>query len=980
MRDSLPAEIYSALQLENFVAIDIETTGLDYQSEEIIEFAAVLFRNGVKADGVSFLIKPTRPIPEKITRITGIANSDVAAAPRFAELLPQIREFVGSYPLVAHNVGFDLPFLEHHARLSGGETRGWDARNPSYRYFPNPKIDTVLLSRLYLPFLNSFSLKSLVDHFQFDITEGHRAQPDAEAAGRLFLEIVKLALKTKFADVQKILQILEPTDDPVRFFFEKLALLLSSGKFVLEEGIDRHQFAVTANHFNIIGEETTPLFGKEELEPLDEDEVAAFFEKGGPLSRKFALYEPREVQEKMARAIAGAFNESQFLVVEAGTGTGKSLAYLVPAIEWAVKNFGQYGKVLVSTNTKNLQEQLFFKDLPVLNAITGEKFKAVLLKGKANYLCLEKWVTVLSDIQYRLSPWERIQMLPLYFWAAETETGDISENHAFRVERNLGLWSKFIAENNYCSGKACKYYDRCFLMKARNNARDAHLVLVNHSLLFSDLAADNAVLGEYVNVILDEAHNIEKTATEYLGVDTSVWQFRDFLKKLYQKDRSETGVLVQLMRRLNGSKLQEKTVRGVQNRAERCMEAVVECGATAQSFFRELTAHLQNESTAGSPRYSEKIRYSGEADLFAPLTERYGELCTGLKMLRDQLSGLIEYYRGLPENSFEHQRQIFQEMSAQLVQCEAVAKNLEFLIEAKTPNFVYWYQLPRKTDSDDTRLYAAPLDISEMLADKFYGQLKTAIFTSATLAVNGSFDYFIGRAGLDRIDPQRLRVLRLDSPFNYEEQVLLSVPSFIPEPSHPEFQERVRLLIEKLATTAPRGTLALFTSYAMLNAVYEGVKSTFEGEQITLLAQGIDGGRHAIMDRFKAAPRSFLFGTDSFWEGVDVPGKALEIVIITKLPFDVPSDPVIQARSEMLQAQGRNPFMEYAVPEAVIRFRQGFGRLIRNRNDYGAVIILDTRVTRKMYGRIFLDSLPVHARIAANEGEFWNHLRRWFGE
>nr|NIX57380.1 DEAD/DEAH box helicase family protein [candidate division Zixibacteria bacterium] len=738
MTEVLTAEILEALKLTDFIALDIETTGLDYQKEDIIEFAALHYHEGEVAEQVSFLVKPSKPIPQHISRITGITDADVGNAAAFTDSLKQIREFIRDFPIIAHNVDFDLPFLEYHARKSKANFIDWDDRDKVYQYFPNPKIDTVVLARLYLPFLNSYSLASLAEYFQFSIEKAHRALPDASLAGQLFLELAQKALRTKFADVQKILQILEPTDEPVKTFFENLALFLSTGKYKVPEGIDRTTFTISADHYNIIGE-TDQTSQKQEITAVDEEGVADFFREGGDLAREFGLFEARDPQVRMSRAIANALNGSFFLVVEAGTGTGKSMAYLLPAIKWAVRNYGAMGRIIISTNTKNLQEQLFFKDIPILHSILKDKFKAVLLKGKGNYLCLDKWVTVMKDMEYRLSPKERVKMLPLYFWVQQTETGDIAENNGFRVERNMGLWSKFIAENNYCPGKSCKYYDQCFLMKARNNARDAHLVLVNHSLLFSDLAADNAVIGDYYNVILDEAHNIEKTATEYLGIEITLWQMRDFFNKLHQQDKIETGVLVQLKRRIQAGTLKQSHLDALMRRIGELSQRVMSCWRMTQHFFRDLTRILTEKTPQENTQYSSKFRYVRDERLFDSLIEQYQDYFKEMKELQSGLNDLIEYFSNLPEGKFEYQRQLYQDIKAQYMQAELLLNNLEFVLAAEWDNYVYWYELPSRKDSSDTRLYAAPLDVGNILKEKLYSRLNASIFTSATLAVNNNF-------------------------------------------------------------------------------------------------------------------------------------------------------------------------------------------------------------------------------------------------
>ncbi len=980
MSEGLHPEIFAALHLETFVALDIETTGLDYESSDIIEFGAIRFRNGEPGERIEFLLKPSGSIPDHITRLTGITNAHVAQASPFADELERIRQFIGNDPLVVHHVNFDLPFLEYHARKARRNFTGWNYIQKEYHYFPNPKLDTMILARMYLPFLPSFSLGALGDYFRIPRGDTHRALPDAEKAGRLFLELLPITLKTRYEHLSEILEILDPTDEPIKTFFQNLKLLLYSGRVAVPEGIDRRQFTMASHHYNIIGEGDTPDTPARETVPVDENAIRAFFDKNGALSQAFGTFEERPQQATMAQEIARAFNQSAFLIVEAGTGTGKSLAYLLPAIKWAVQNYGESGRVIISTNTKNLQEQLFFKDLPILHSILPERFKAVLLKGRGNYLCLDKWVTVINNMQDRLLPEERARILPLYFWAKETETGDIAENNGFRVERNMGLWSKFIADNTYCPGKPCKFYDRCFLMKARNQARNAHLVLVNHSLLFSDLAADNAILAEYQNVIFDEAHNIEKTATDYLGMEATLWQFRDFLNKLYSKERKETGVLVQLRRHLQHGNLKPSHLDALNRMIEITMDQVSGGWQLVPKFFADLTEFLRQKAPGNARGYSTRHRYSRADQLLEALKTPLEAVKTLFAGLESALNDLVEYFPSLPAESFQNQDQLYRELKSHLAQAGGLCNQLQFLLAAEWDTYVYWFELPRRPESNDTRLYAVPLDIGDILYHKLYSNLRTAVFTSATLAVNKRFDYFINRVGIKHLPEERIHTLRLDSPFQYSEQVFLGVPSYFPDPNSPDFPAAVKTLLTALATRIGRGTLVLFTSYNTLNNVYDSLRDLFAAQRISLLGQGIDGSRHALINRFKSEKDAMLLGTDSFWEGVDVPGEALELVVITKLPFDVPSDPVIQAKSELIQNQGGNPFIEYSVPEAVIRFRQGFGRLIRSRSDYGAVLILDTRVIKKFYGRIFLQSLPLEATILSDEAGLFERLEKWFGK
>ncbi|OGB60266.1 MAG: hypothetical protein A2Y94_02130 [Caldithrix sp. RBG_13_44_9] len=974
----IESQILHELKISRFVALDIETTGLEFLKDEIIEIAAVRYVEGAKEDKLQFLLKPTQAIPYHISRLTGISNEMVAVAPQLDDIALKFLQFIGEDALIVHNAPFDLPFLEYHLKKSIQQkiNQPEDQKN---LLLQNPQYDTLTLARIFLPFQSGFSLVKLAEYFQIEITQHHRALPDACAAAEIFLKLIEISLRTDFKDIRKIVEILEPTDDPAKIFLLQLYTLLASGKYHFEHTLDKESFIYSTQLFNIIGEEDTPENGQLKTDPVDDQEIAAFFDRDGMLEKSFGKFEHRSAQVEMAEQVARSFNESKFLVVEAGTGTGKSMAYLLPAIKWSVENYGPFGRIVISTNTKNLQEQLFFKDLPILHSILKTKFKAVLLKGKANYLCLDKWYTILNDMKYRLSVYERVKILPLVLWIKKTETGDISENNGFAAERNAGLWSKFIAEDNYCPGRSCKYYQHCFLWRVRNHARNAHLVLVNHSLLFSDLAAANSILNEYVNVIFDEAHNIEKVATDYLGMQISWWDFRETLQRLYQKEKYETGLLVQLKKRIQLSNLDSLKKELLLNQLQSLNPLVSQSWIAAQGFFKELTSLLRSlVADSGQSEFSYKFRYQKAEGLKEKIFSYYHELIELLRRLQNNVHSLIEFLREIPADSFRYQKQIQQELFAQMTNLESLTGTLDYLISAEWDNWVYWFELPGRQDSDDSRLYAVPLKIAELLSEKLYSKLRTGIFTSATLTVSKNFDYFIERAGLNVLKADRLQKLLLDSPFNFEEQALLAIPTFLPDPRSSDYRDAVKKFIEQLVKEQPRGTLVLFTSHALLKDMYESLRLTFEAEKIPLLAQGISGNRHSLINEFKQHPKSYLFGTDSFWEGIDVPGEALEILLITKLPFDVPTEPVIQAKAEMIQRMGGNPFMDFTIPEAVIRLRQGFGRLIRSTSDYGAVIILDNRVIKKMYGQIFLESLPASSRIFQNADELWEELLNWF--
>ena len=938
--------------LDAFVAFDLETTGLNPEHAEIIEMGAVKVRNGEVTERFSQLIKPEHHIPLRITRLTGISNEDVRDAPDIYEALPAFYDFIEDHPLVAHDASFDRAFLEQYGPL------------PDHLY------DSLELARVVLPRLINHKLETLLKCFQIELKRAHRAEEDARGVALVLLALIDLLKDKGLAVVQWLVLLGQESSSNLYDLFVALVLELSRG--ALRTKIRTHR--VDPNYlrafFNVggVGEPEKPA--QRTSDPLNAQKLRSLFDEGGRLQQRISGYELREQQIQMMEGVCEAFSQSAFLVVEAGTGTGKSLAYLVPAIHWAIQN---HERVVVSTNTKNLQEQLFYKDIPELQSALEVPFLSVLLKGRSNYLCLNKWYTALSQLNLTFTPQERKAALPLVIWLEETETGDIAENNGFQRTRNTSLWNKVCSETGYCLGQKCKHYRSCFLMNIRRTAVNAHIVVVNHSLLFSDLASENAILTDYQNLILDEAHNVEKVATHYLGRDLSIWRIRNLVNRLYAREVVEIGVLVSLRQYLDQAKSDAPFETQITRLIELCQSVWRDGQDLFDAVVQMMSEHLDTETP-----YSRKIRYKAEQQVFEPLSPVIQDFLTLLTRLGSELEMLVEWLKDLPNEAFTMQDEITANLEGRLVDVADIANDLAFLTEAEDDAYVYWLELPSREKSYDVRLYAAPLDISEHLSTELYDRLRTIVFTSATLTIQGRFQYFLRRLGLDQEHQERVQMLAVGSPFDYEHQVLVAVPAFVPSPKSPTFSDAVEEVIEALTTKIKRGTLVLFTAYGMLNRSYNTLKEKLEMEDIQLLGQGRDGSRTRIIDEFREDASSVLFGTDSFWEGVDVAGAALEMLILVKLPFAVPSEPIVAAQMERLEKQGKNSFMYYSVPEAVIRFRQGFGRLIRNKTDQGIVIILDHRVIKSRYGEVFLNSLPTKTQSFSSQQAMITEIKRWF--
>jgi Rad3-related DNA helicase len=494
------------------------------------------------------------------------------------------------------------------------------------------------------------------------------------------------------------------------------------------------------------------------------------------------------------------------------------------------------------------------------------------------------------------------------------------------------------------------------------------------------LVTDNSILGDYHNLIIDEAHNLEKVAGDYLGTRFNWWTFRNIYHKLYQEEPKKTGTLAQLEYRLSKAFEQNTNIERLQKQINRLKTESLGLKRIAHNFFSELNSRLRKKYQKQTQNGFEetKIRYFKNFRFFNELFDMIEELKSSILSCKKRLSDLLDIFKELKVESFPFQDQIHRELISIETDLEYLYEAFDFCLKAEMENYVYWLELPLRKDSTDVSFNAVPLNVAELLKKTLYDRLKVGIFTSATMAVNDSFEYYKNRVGLNLVKSIPVRSALLGSPFNYESQILLAISDFLDDPRNERFADQLTQLIKELHQENPTGMLALFTNYSMLNLIFSQLKEHFESEKILLLAQGKSGNRTNIINQFREYKNSILFGTDSFWEGIDVPGDALELLLITKLPFDVPSDPLIAARLDQIKNSGGNPFLEYSVPEAIIKFRQGFGRLIRHKNDFGAVIVCDNRLSRMQYGKQFLESLPTAAKVYSDKYSLYEDLNNWF--
>ncbi len=727
-------------------------------------------------------------------------------------------------------------------------------------------------------------------------------------------------------------------------------------------------------------------FAEKEVRPLETEGIEKLLRPGGPISKKLPGYEDRPQQIEMIDYVVQAFNDGKVSTIEAGTGTGKTMAYLLPAIYWAVKN---RERIVISTNTINLQEQLIKKDIPFLQKALDEKFDAVLVKGRSNYVCLRKVDDVASEFEFAEDE-ESGELKHLIGWAESSKDGSKAD---LAVIPRAEVWEKIAAESDTCTHSRCKHFRECFVNKARRRAGKAQLLVVNHHLLFADLAIrrqtgsfqDAAVLPPYQKIIFDEAHHIENVATNYFGSQITRGGILRILTRLHRRKKGlEKGHLhtlrFRVMRRRN--ELPGELVSQILNKITTQLAPAAEQLAEQTHTVMDLLFEQLRKHNGGRLDSEVKVRllpHVIDALFHGPgLAEAFKDFISTLKRYAADLGALVFLAQKCRKHTEDDWESLTIELQAQAERLIAVADVLTQIIFKQDEENIRWIEArPGWRGKSIVRFQISPLEIKDIMKEAVYEAFETVVMTSATLTVEKSFDFLARRIGLNAVAGERRTELVLPAPFDYERQVLLAVPLDMPDPRHPSFAQELGKAVFKVLNISEGRAFVLFTSYGLLNMVYRQLQESLDMIGIRVLKQGNEN-RHELLKRFKRDAGSVLFATDSFWEGVDVEGEALENVIITKLPFKVPSEPIIEARYEAIEKAGGNPFMEYAVPLAVLKFKQGFGRLIRRRTDRGSVIIFDNRVVQKSYGKRFINSLPKCRTVVGAREEVFTELKRFF--
>ncbi|HMN12658.1 MAG TPA: helicase C-terminal domain-containing protein [Bellilinea sp.] len=928
--------------MTSIVAIDLETTGLDASKDAIIEIGAVKF-NGARGEKQwSTLINPQRPIPSLITQLTGITNEMVRNAPPISAVLQDLESFVGEAPILGHNVQFDLGFLRRQKLFRWNET-----------------IDTYDLAAVLMPSASRYNLGSLGQLLGILIPNSHRALDDASLTHAVYVEMLKKAREVPIELLAELVRQGEHVEWDGGWFFKQM--LIARSNEPPTSGIDLHDYG---NLFVSTGDILLPpLTPADPPIKLDAEEVSAVLEPGGPFQQYFLGYEQRPQQLAMLQAVNDALSKDGHLLVEAGTGTGKSFAYLVPAALWATKN---NDRVVVSTNTIALQEQLINKDIPDLRKALDLDLRAVVLKGRSNYLCPRRF----EAFRHRdMDTPDEIRLLgKILNWLASGATGDRSEiNLNGPVERDI--WSKLSADDEGCRAEVCvsRMGGACPFYRSRIAAQSAHLVIVNHALLLSDVVTGSRVLPEYHHLIVDEGHHMEAATTSALSYRLSQTDISRLLREFGGLSSGTLGRLVTAVRDyLKPSEL-GLLIDVAQKATDRAFRSEQEMNA----FLGALDLFLEQERD-GQPvsNYGQQTRITNATRTLPTWTEvemAWDSAHNTLNMLIAHASDIQRSISSYFDEPGEEVQDTLGSFMSVVNGIQEMTEKVNQLVSTPDNDNIYWVEIT--PNNFRMILQIAPLHVGPLMERHLWHEKSSMILTSATLTTQGEFDYLRSRLNADEADE-----LVLGSPFDFEHSALLYIPNDIPEPMDASAHQRaVDQAIIRLAKTTQGRMLVLFTAYAQLKKTSQNITNPLSEAGIQVFEQGEGASANTLLETFRTTEKAVLLGTRAFWEGVDIPGEALSALVITKLPFDVPSDPIIAARSETFD----DPFNEYHLPEAILRFRQGFGRLIRTQSDKGIVVVLDKRVLTKKYGKSFIDSLPTCKTMVASVQDLPAATKRW---
>jgi len=920
-------ELLKTLNLSRFVAFDFETTGLDTNHDKIIEIAALRFEDGIITDRFVELVNPERPISRMITDITGISNKMVRNAPIEESIIDDFLYFLGDDPLVAHNIHFDEQFLSQLCSRLG-------------RPMGNHTLyDTLQLARSLYFDQPVFNLGALSEFFGLSAKGSHRAEKDTENTGLIFLEMLDELASYSLETISKVIALMKGADIPNQQLYIDYGNELTRRRD-LKSGLTpfkkKHDFKWN----------TFRCDGTNNINQIKAEDV---FGAEGLLKNIHPNFENRPNQTKYAALSENILTQEKNIgVIEAGTGLGKSMAYLFGAFKNS-PNVENEGPTIVACHTKHLQDQLFYKDLPQLAQTLDVPIKAVMMKGRRNYICKTRFDWLISDSK-TLDPMDIEALIPILIWMKWTKTGDLSECSGFFNARRTWLKAAFCSEPGFCTGEVCKRHQGCYYGKLKAAIYSAHIIVVNHSLLMTD-AAQPGFLPDFNSVIVDEAHNLIKSAYDQFKTGWSEQGTSYLLQSVdpsYPRSARWNNILTKIA----------EMYPDIGNLRDNLKDTVKQSQKNLKDFMIALADDNHNRFTPAKA-YQDKPILGHLEKVYTAINIELFDMKDGLENIHKNVDKIRKAVLEIDPSRTDYPvlHSVF-DRGLEII--SGLMNSIVRLTENQNSDWVYWMEGEYRSPNTSKEklvisLHASLVDVSETLTSQFFQRFDHCLLTSATLKINNSFDYFLQRIGLS--DSDNIITKDFLSPFLYNEQVTYHQYGGIREISNDP--SMIGDLVYHLHNTIGKRIMVLFTSRKALTDTARYLKDKPGGRDLPLFAQIRGASRPGIIKGMHQHSNGILFGTNSFWEGVDLPGDLLEILILVKLPFDVPSEPLVKSYSEFVTRSGGNSFMEFSLPECAIRFRQGFGRLIRTSYDSGKFICLDNRIVTKRYGNIFARSLPV---------------------
>jgi predicted DnaQ family exonuclease/DinG family helicase len=911
-------------RIPDFVAVDIETTGLNKNNDRITEIGAVKFVGGKITEEFSTLINPSIDIPEKITQLTGIDYEKVKDAPKFAEIADKFIEFIGRLAICGHNVDFDISFLNAEIKRNGGqEINNWN-------------IDTLILSRIILELEEGYALSKVANHLGISLENAHRALDDARASGFIAVNLIPRIREIGIISRARIA-------NNSYGFTKKIFERTLSGYTIPQNP----KYEVVPN--------IKPLSPNGAKFEISNTSLKKYFHN--ELGKVIRKYRFREEQMEFAKTVATALNGGEICAIEAGTGTGKTIGYLIPAILTA---FGKNERIVISTNTKQLQNQLVKTELPLLAKLFDRKLAVAVLKGKNNYICRKAFEKVISGNVPGISPRERNALLPLIKWYEKTPTGDIDEQNAFNRRTNKQLWDMFSTQNRHCDNK-CEYFNRCFLTKARRFAMASNITVINHAFFYSDIVAGNEITQNAAAIIFDEAHRIEETG--YYSLQTEV--DTNSLANAIDAFQHAHTVLHNITKEIP-EKEAEKNQEFIDD-VIKLKHIVYNFRKASETFLDEVSQYLIANADEKPTSQSTILTLGYKDEPFKNFRGLKGimlNICDFTDILR-----LIKQKYG---DKFSADDNIDAQISAADKTAQQLKADVKYLSEALTIGDIFWMEGP--SNKKWVKLTGTTTNIKNFL-NPFWKQLKKpVIFTSATLSPQKNIEYFAERTGISDLNP----ILKQFASEISTQNLFFAVASETPEINTPEFNKFTAQIIKEISAKFQKNILVLFTNNENLEQVH--IELCREGKNPSIFAQGISGNNAWIQRQMKEVRGAVLLGSGSFWEGVDMPGNECEILIIPKLPFPVPTHPLQKQLAANAESDGKNGFMDYSLPETLLKFRQGAGRLLRKSEDKGALFVLDSRIINKPYGKHFVNLLNATVNKFSKIEETFEELENIFTE